>query len=431
MTGFAKQGLFGVIASLLWAWAGLAMAQPANDNFASSTSINGQSGVIILDNTGATKEPGEPAHAGNAGGHSIWLTLLGVSGQVFVDTEGSQIDTLLATYTGNSVSSLNLLGQNDDRDPASVPPPGVGAVARRAATSRTSFNVIGIPYRIAIDGKNGAQGKIRLRWRSQSLGPLTSGVAAVAPGARAVQIGNLVSGFATIINSGSITAQQCGLGLTLGLPVSGFSYQTTDSATNLPTGSPDTPVNIAAGAAQSYVFSFTPTAALDGERIEVAYRCDNMNVVAAIDGVNTFLTTATSGPTADLVSISSTIDGDGIVKMPVGGSSAFSIAAINIGAGATATLSANFGLQNPALALSVCETDASANCLQAPASSVDTVFGANEVHTYSIFAFSQGSAVPLDAAKNRISAKFSVGSIASGGSTIVGGTSVAVQTTGP
>lgn len=429
MTGMQSCATTLFTGALAWLFASMALAQPSNDNFASSTSINGQSGVIILDNTGASKEPGEPDHAGNAGGHSIWLTLLGVSGQVFVDTEGSQIDTLLATYTGNSPSALNLLGQNDDRDAGAVLSSSMGSVAVRASTSRTSFNVVGIPYRIAIDGKNGAQGKIRLRWRSQSLGPLTSGVAAVAPTGRAVQVGNLVSGFATIINSGSIPAKNCGLGLTLGLPVSGFSYQTTDPSTNTPVGSADTPVDIAAGGSQSYVFSFTPTGVLNAEPVEIAYRCDNMNVVAAIDNVNVFNTTATSDPTADLVSISATVDGDGIVKVPEGGAGAFSIAAINIGVAANVAFAASaVGAQNQAVfTVQVCETDAQANCLQPPGPIANTVFGANETHTYSVFLFHNGAAVPLDPAKNRIAALFATG----GGVTAVGSTGVAVQTITP
>jgi len=44
----------------------------------------------------ATKEPGEPAHAGNDGGASIWYSWTAPStGNVTITTEGSSFDTLL------------------------------------------------------------------------------------------------------------------------------------------------------------------------------------------------------------------------------------------------------------------------------------------------------------------------------------------------
>ena len=47
---------------------------PENNNFAAATVINFNGGQLALKgyNTNATKEAGEPNHAGNSGGHSIW-----------------------------------------------------------------------------------------------------------------------------------------------------------------------------------------------------------------------------------------------------------------------------------------------------------------------------------------------------------------------
>src|ERR1051326_243943 len=45
---------------------------PPNDFFTNRTPINGNSATIVAKNTFATKEPGEPKHAGNDGGHSLW-----------------------------------------------------------------------------------------------------------------------------------------------------------------------------------------------------------------------------------------------------------------------------------------------------------------------------------------------------------------------
>ena len=123
---------------------------PANDNFANAaTLLLGQ--TVSAGNFGATKEAGEPDHAGNAGGHSVWWNLTPTaSGQIVVTTAGSDFDTLLAVYTGNSVGALTPVQSNDDT------PGGAG-------TSLLSFAATaGTTYRIAVDGKSGATGHIAL-----------------------------------------------------------------------------------------------------------------------------------------------------------------------------------------------------------------------------------------------------------------------------
>jgi hypothetical protein len=46
-------------------------AAPANDNFASATPLSGGSGTLTGTNVGATKQSGEPDHAGGGGTHSV------------------------------------------------------------------------------------------------------------------------------------------------------------------------------------------------------------------------------------------------------------------------------------------------------------------------------------------------------------------------
>src|SRR5436309_1627874 len=97
-------------------------AAPANDAFASSQVLTGSSGSITGTNVGATKEAGEPNHAGNSGGHSVWYQWTApASGTVVFDTVGSNFDTLLAIYRGTSVSCLTAVASNDDiADPTIV-----------------------------------------------------------------------------------------------------------------------------------------------------------------------------------------------------------------------------------------------------------------------------------------------------------------------
>ncbi len=123
-----------------------------NDLFAAGTVITGTSISVNGSNLNATREPGEPNHAGNSGGHSVWWTWTAPSsGLVTIDTHGSNFDTLLAVYTGTSVSSLTRVASNDDD------------TANRTLTSRVTFNAVaGVTYHIAVDGYDGAQGTIQL-----------------------------------------------------------------------------------------------------------------------------------------------------------------------------------------------------------------------------------------------------------------------------
>src|SRR5687767_6589051 len=102
--------------------------------------------------TSATKETGEPDHAGHPGGASVWYRWTApADGSVAIDTCGSGFDTLLAVYGGASLPALSAVASNDDA--------GCGA-----GTSRVTFTAdAGVTYRIAVDGKNGQTGHLNLR----------------------------------------------------------------------------------------------------------------------------------------------------------------------------------------------------------------------------------------------------------------------------
>jgi hypothetical protein len=70
-------------------------------------------------------------------------------------------------------------------------------------------------------------------------------LAAVLPSSRSVQVGRPATAFATVLNTGSAAATACAIAPLCGFPVN-FAYQTTDPRTNALTGSPNTPVDIAA-----------------------------------------------------------------------------------------------------------------------------------------------------------------------------------------
>jgi hypothetical protein len=127
-------------------------AAPANDNFVNATIITGTNATISATNVDATKEIGEPNHAANPGGRSVWWkwTAPG-AGSVVIQTTDSTFDTLLAVYTGNSIMKLNdsVVASNDD----------TGA----ANTSLVAFNLqSGTTYDIAVDGFGASSGTFTL-----------------------------------------------------------------------------------------------------------------------------------------------------------------------------------------------------------------------------------------------------------------------------
>jgi subtilisin family serine protease len=181
-----------------------------NDSFSTPAAVTGSSGRLIgTTNVGATGERGEPNHAGvSLPLASVWYRWLApLSGPATVDTFGSDFDTTLAVYTGNTMAGLVEVAANDDD---------------RGLQSRVTFNgVAGTTYAIAVDGVGGAQGNIELNVSSAQAYPeitveqpagtdLTNGAATIEFAASPV--GASVTKAFTIRNSG--TANLTGLAAT-------------------------------------------------------------------------------------------------------------------------------------------------------------------------------------------------------------------------
>ena len=135
---------------------------PLNDLFANAIELTGVGGVETANNTFATKEPGEPSHAANEGGHSLWYRWQAPSsGDLILSTEGSVntngpvpevLDTLLALYIGSSVTNLQEIASNDDASPGS----GYSRVSQHVSANQV--------YYIAVDGLGGDVGSVTLTY---------------------------------------------------------------------------------------------------------------------------------------------------------------------------------------------------------------------------------------------------------------------------
>jgi hypothetical protein len=161
--------LIGVLVSVLvvgpWSSSALA-APPFNDNFTGAQLLGGEAGQVASTSHDATKEVGEPAHAGAPGGASVWFQWTADrEGSLTVWTNVPSFDTVLAVYTGGAVGALTEVASNDNY--------GAGMASRVTVPVDA-----GTTYRIAVDGAGAASGAFRLRWRQ---GPVNDFFADAAP----------------------------------------------------------------------------------------------------------------------------------------------------------------------------------------------------------------------------------------------------------
>lgn len=122
----------------------LNLAFATNDAFAGRIPLTGTNVTVTGNNASATKEAGEPNHADDEGGKSLWWSWTApASGLVTVSACGSDFDTLLAVYTGTAVNTLIPINNSDDSD--------VCAAGSRQSWLQFTASA-GTTYQIVVDG---------------------------------------------------------------------------------------------------------------------------------------------------------------------------------------------------------------------------------------------------------------------------------------
>lgn len=255
-------------------------------------------------------------------------------------------------------------------------------------------------------------------------------VSSVLPASRSVQIGRSATAFSAVINAGSQTARNCIIAPRSEVP-GDFMFQSTDPATNQPTGTPNSPVDVPSGAIRSFMVAFTPTGELQPTEVKFNIGCENTELVPTQTGVNTLLLSASVDPVPDIIAMAATIGGNGIVDVmdDLGAgvrSGVFAVATANVGAASSITVSADTGrANNPPISIALCETDPLTSlCVTPPQTGgyVTTDIQAGETPTFGVFINAQGL-VPFDPGVNRVNVRFRDQS-----GKIRGSTSVAIQT---
>ncbi len=250
------------------------------------------------------------------------------------------------------------------------------------------------------------------------LGP----VAAILPSSRSALVSSEVGAFATVINPSDIPVTACTIAPSTSVPAT-FSFFATDPATNAITGAVNTPIDIQAQSAQSFVLFFTANAEFAPTDVEFTYVCSNSAETQTITGVNTLLFSAANAATADMVALVASASGDGVARIPgPTGIAAFSVATANVGVAADITATAEASLPGLNISLSICETNpANGACLAPPSTATDSTVAASGTSTYSVFVTATGE-VAFDPASTRIRVLFEENGV------VRGSTSIAVTT---
>ncbi|MEE2565714.1 reprolysin-like metallopeptidase [Hyphobacterium marinum] len=264
-------------------------------------------------------------------------------------------------------------------------------------------------------------------------------VSSVLPITRSVQNGTAATAFATIINpaANGTTATGCGLRLG-GASGSQFSYQTTTSANAL-TGTANTPVDIASGGAQNFIFTVTSAATFadnsqhaiasdfDETDLFIEAFCTNRRSAEYVLGLNslTFSSSATAVP--DVIALAATVGNTGRVEVPTTGNmvGAFSVAVTNLGAAGAIIVSPDTGGRTLAIdKIEVCQTNPTTGaCSGARGLTASVNLEQDDTATFAVFVRGTGAAIDNDPARNRVFVRF-----LEGGVTERGATTVAVRT---
>ena len=318
----------------------------ANDAFAAAQTLSGSTGAVTGANGNATKEVGEPNHAGDRGGASIWYRWTAPSnGTLTLSTSGSAFDTLLGLYTGSSPSTLATVAANDDD--------GAALSSRVAAQAVTT----GVTYRIAVDGWGGGQpadvGATRLAWSFTATPPAPGSTPPGPPTGVTATAGNTkasVSWSAPASDGGSAIfeytatsspgGRTCSATSALGCTVTGLTngtaYTFTVTATNaVGTGAPS---QASAPVTPAYVLNGSGFTAVSPVRVldtRVGVGAPRAKVVAG-GAVTLAVPGLPAGATAVTLNVTATnVSGSGFVSVYPAGSARPGVSNLNVRPGVT------------------------------------------------------------------------------------------------
>ena len=240
---------------------------------------------------------------------------------------------------------------------------------------------------------------------------------AVLPGSRSVQVGQLATVFASVINASPNEVTGCGVVPMTDVPAA-FSYRTAN-AMNSPVGDADAPFTLAAGTIQNLILSFTPTADFAATNVFLRYICDDGAAASNALGLNSVLLSGADSPVADIIGLTTVVDLVGERDT----TALFAVGSANVGTAEQITVAADDGGAGLPLQLQLCRTDsASGACLETVTPSSTLSYEGASTASFAVFATPTG-AIANDPARHRIFVRF-----VDANGNVRGSTSTAVRT---
>jgi VCBS repeat-containing protein len=361
------------------AFPGLGTGQTAQDSF--TYTVRDQSGV---------EATGTATITINGGPNTLAVSLDGLgSGQVGSTPGGiacgNGLSACVSSFAAGSTVTLNASALTGSTFAGWVTGPCAGQTGSCAVPMSSDRNIIA-------------------RFETDTTLP-TPVYLATLPNARGGSVGGPdITAFATAVSGGE-AVQGCTISIPAGAPV-GFAYQRLDAG-NTPFGPLNPEFDIPQNGSVGFVLAMTPNQATgpDGYLMQPQLTCENATA-DPIEGANSVLLSIAATPGPDILSVSATASGDGIVRIPeIGRTGLMVAAAVNIGAGPTpVTARVDTGAAQLPVTLQVCETDAAGSCLAPRASEVATNIGGAPAF-FAVFVRGDGP-VALDPANARVFLRF-------------------------
>jgi len=265
----------------------VAAARPANDTFLNRTSLSGTSGTTNGNTLLGTKENGEPNHANNTGGSSIWWAWTAPSSSQVTLSTSNSFDTLLAVYTGSSVNALSKKSANDNN--------------ANSNTSNLVFQAVaGTQYQFAVDGANNSEGAVTLNWsiNTTAQANLSSSIS----GPTSISLGNTSSYTLNVSNAGPQSATN--VKVTLIIPV-GASFASAPSNCSSNSNIVTCPVDLlTSGATQSFIIELTWNSVTASTSISSSVTSDLPDSTASNNDSNLAIAVDTNQNNADIPTLS-------------------------------------------------------------------------------------------------------------------------------
>jgi YVTN family beta-propeller protein len=416
--------------------AGVAVNPISGDIYVASGILTGQISVIseagaLLGNIAVTPNPFGLAVAPD--GNKLYVTqaIAGINpGKVTVidKSEGMVAGTISVGSNPHGIAispdGTKVLVANTDSNSATLIDTATNAVITTIAVGHSPFGASFAPDGTKAFVTNQADGTVSeidlatnavtatitvgqnpLAFGSNFVGaaqPTSALLSSVLPGGRSVQVGTTATVFATMINTGATALNNCKITLPSSAPTGmDMIFRTTDANNNV-VGAVNAPATIAPNdGLQSFLLANDMTQPL-------LFSCDDTTYAPIFVALNTIDLGFTAGTTPDIIALSATASGDGILNVPFKANQvgAFAVASDNNGAAATITASVDTGAASLPLSATICQTNpANSQCLAAPGASVDVNFAAGATPTFSVFVTASES-VPLLPAANRIFVRF-------------------------